>query len=260
MKLSWRSELPMWLLLAGMFAVAAATWPGSPERIPVHWNLHQQVDRYGARFEGLLGIPLLALGLYALLLFVPRIDPGRANYAAFQGTFTVLRLALVAFMAALYGVIHLWMRGVQVQMNTVMPLLMGALFSGRGKFARQAAFQLVRGHPHALDALEQGLVDARAPGGRLGLHRCRLRLHGRRAHSGGVGAVGGDRRVPGGRARRRRLFLFPVAGRSRQGAAGRDLPSMMGRVSHRPYASANRSVRALTVRSPKPYAHALSST
>lgn len=128
MKLTWKSEWAMWLLLAGMFVLAAASWPGAPDRIPVHWNLHQQVDRYGGRFEGLLGIPLLALGLYALMLIVPRIDPGRANYAAFLGAFTTLRLALVVFLAAIYSVMHLWMRGIEVRMNTVMPLLMGALF------------------------------------------------------------------------------------------------------------------------------------
>ena len=128
MKLSWKSEAAMWVLLAAMFVLAAITWQGAPDRIPVHWNLHQQVDRYGGRFEGLFGIPLLALGLYVLMLIVPRFDPGRANYAAFLGAFITLRLALVVFLAALYGVIHLWIRGIEVRMNTVMPLLLGALF------------------------------------------------------------------------------------------------------------------------------------
>lgn len=128
MKFSWKNELAMWLTLAGMFALAAVTWPGAPDRIPVHWNLHQQVDRYAGRFEGLFGVPLLTLGLYVLMLIVPRIDPGRANYPAFLGAFTTLRHALVAFMAVLYAVMHLWIRGVEVRMNTVMPLLMGALF------------------------------------------------------------------------------------------------------------------------------------
>lgn len=128
MKLSWRSDLAMWSLLAGMFVLAAVTWPNAPDRIPVHWNLHQQVDRYAGRFEGLFGLPLLALGLYLLLVFLPRIDPGRGNYPAFRNTFTVLRLTLVAFVAALYGVMHLWIRGIEANMNTVMPLLIGGLF------------------------------------------------------------------------------------------------------------------------------------
>ncbi|MEK7330470.1 MAG: SdpI family protein [Candidatus Eisenbacteria bacterium] len=128
MKLSWKSEVTMWVLLAGMFTLAAITWRWAPARIPVHWNMNMQVDRYGGRFEGLLGIPLVAFGLYLLLLLLPRIDPGRANYAGFRGAFTTLRIVLVAFMAAIYGIIHLWLRGNEVNMGTVVPLLLGALF------------------------------------------------------------------------------------------------------------------------------------
>jgi immunity protein, SdpI family len=128
MRIRWQSELPMWLLLAGMLALAGLSWSGAPDRIPVHWNLHMQVDRYGGRFEGLLGIPLLALGLYVLMLLLPRIDPGRTNYPGFWGAFTTLRLALTAFLAAIYLVIHLWMRGIEVRVDTVVPLLVGALF------------------------------------------------------------------------------------------------------------------------------------
>ena len=74
MKLSWRTEVSMWVILAGMFLLAALTWTSAPERIPVHWNLHQQVDRYAGRFEGLMAIPRLALAVYLLTLLIPRID------------------------------------------------------------------------------------------------------------------------------------------------------------------------------------------
>ena len=48
-----------------MFAAAAIVWPGAPARVPMHWDVGGQVDRYGGKFEGLLGLPLLALGLFA---------------------------------------------------------------------------------------------------------------------------------------------------------------------------------------------------
>lgn len=128
MRINWRTEWPQWLLLAGMFGLAASAWATAPARIPVHWNIAGQVDRYGGRFEGLLALPLLALGLYLLMVFLPRVDPGRANYQAFTGAYGTLRLGITALMAAVYGLVHLWLRGVQVSIETWVPLLVGALF------------------------------------------------------------------------------------------------------------------------------------
>ena len=54
MKLSWPMELAQWLVIAAMFAVAAAAWSHVPERMPIHWNMHGEVDGYGGRFAGLL--------------------------------------------------------------------------------------------------------------------------------------------------------------------------------------------------------------
>jgi uncharacterized membrane protein len=124
---SW-SDIPHLVLLAAMFLAAALTWPSAPERIPVHWDLAGEVDRYGGKLEGLLGVPLVALGIYLLMRFLPRIDPGRANYALFAGAYAVLRFVVLALLAGIYGLVHLVIRGHPVRMGTVMPLFVGALF------------------------------------------------------------------------------------------------------------------------------------
>ena len=128
MKFSWRTEWPHWLLLAVMFVLAATTWGSSPERIPVHWNIAGHVDRWGGKFEGLLAVPLLALGIYALLLVVPRLDPGRANYAAFAGPYATIRLGTLVVLAVIYALVVLWVRGVRVNMEVWVPLIVGGLF------------------------------------------------------------------------------------------------------------------------------------
>lgn len=128
MRFSLRTEWPHLILIAGMFGLAAATWTSAPDRIPVHWNISGDVDRWGGKFEGLLLVPLLALGLYVLLLFLPRIDPGRANYPAFASAFATVRLTLTAVLAAVYGIIYLWVRGIEVRTDTWVPLILGVLF------------------------------------------------------------------------------------------------------------------------------------
>lgn len=86
-------------IIAVMFAVAAIRWGSVPDRIPVHWNAAGQVDGYGGKFQGLLLLPLITLGLYLLLLLIPRIDPARRNYAAFAGSYLVIRVSIVVYMA-----------------------------------------------------------------------------------------------------------------------------------------------------------------
>lgn len=128
MRLSWRTEWLQWLLLAGMFGLAAVSWNGVPGRLPVHWNLAGQVDRYGGRFEGLLVLPILSALIYLMLIFLPRIDPGRENYERFAPVYRAFRNAFMAFMAALYGFMHLSFRGQAVGMTTFMMPAMGLLF------------------------------------------------------------------------------------------------------------------------------------
>jgi uncharacterized membrane protein len=128
MRTNWRRELPSWLLLAVTLALLVTTWPLAGDRVPIHWNAAGEIDRYGSKAMGLLLPPLIALGLYVLLLLVPRVDPGRANYATFSDTYLVIRTAVLALITVIYGATTLAARGVQVSMELVAPLAVGALF------------------------------------------------------------------------------------------------------------------------------------
>lgn len=127
MKATWRTEFPQWILIAAMFALAALRWNGAPDRIPVHWGWSGEVDRYGGKFEGLLGLPLLALGLYLLFRLLPTIDPGRANYPAFANVYHTIRISVVLVMAMLYAAIHVWLAGRTFDMGMAASLLIGTL-------------------------------------------------------------------------------------------------------------------------------------
>lgn len=124
----WRVEAPQIAILAAMFTLALVTWPAAPDRIPVHWNAAGEVDRYGGKFEGLLLLPLIATGVYLLMRYLPRVDPGRANYGSFATTYGVIRVSILVVLAAVYGIVHLWIRGQQVSVSTVIPVLLGGFF------------------------------------------------------------------------------------------------------------------------------------
>ena len=79
------------------------------------------MDRYGDRFEGLLAVPLLALAIYLMMIFLPRLDPHRANYAAFGRTYATLRLLILVVMTGICALRHLWIRGVHIRIEVWVP-------------------------------------------------------------------------------------------------------------------------------------------
>lgn len=127
MNSGWRVELGLVLLVAAMFVATLVVWPSAPARIPVHWDVAGSVDRYGGRFEGLLGLPLIALALYLGMRYLPRIDPGRANYARFGTPYAMLRGSVLVMLAGLHAVILLWVLRWPVDASVAIPVLVGAL-------------------------------------------------------------------------------------------------------------------------------------
>lgn len=127
MRVTWQTKWPQWALLAGMVVLAGWSWPTAPNRIPMHWAKTGQPDRYGGKVEGLLLLPLVALLVYPLLVLLPRLDPGRANYAQFRGAYAVIRLATIAILAAVYVVIVAAAHGQHPHLALVILLLMGVL-------------------------------------------------------------------------------------------------------------------------------------
>jgi uncharacterized membrane protein len=128
MKTNWRIELALLALTALMFAAALIVWPSAPSEIPVHWNASGEVDRYGGKFEGLLLLPLMALAIYLLMRYLPRIDPGRANYARFGGAYTAIRAGIVVLVAVLYGVILSSVLKHPIDVARAVALAVGGLF------------------------------------------------------------------------------------------------------------------------------------
>ncbi len=117
MKFRWKIELPQWLIIATMFIAAGVLWPTIPSRVPIHWNASGQADGFGGKFEGLLLMPIITIGLYLLLFFIPRIDPGRANYVQFAGAYLVVRYVVLVLDVGIYIFTILAIKGVGIDMS-----------------------------------------------------------------------------------------------------------------------------------------------
>ncbi|MDO8964410.1 MAG: DUF1648 domain-containing protein [Coriobacteriia bacterium] len=104
MKLKEMPVLPL-VMIAVMFAVGAWVYPSLPDRIPMHWNAAGQIDRWEpTSLANVFGEPLSALGIYALFMLMPLIDPKRANlYRSKPIYFLVLDLTVALFLLMFLG-------------------------------------------------------------------------------------------------------------------------------------------------------------
>jgi uncharacterized membrane protein len=104
-----------------------------------HWNVNDQVDGYTSKFWGVFMLPLITLGLWALFIVIPSIDPLKANIAQFRGVFNLFIVLMVAFMIYLYGLTLAWNLGYSnFKMSGAMLPAIGLLFVFIGFMMRQA--------------------------------------------------------------------------------------------------------------------------
>lgn len=89
-----------WLILAILLAPVLyllSVWNQLPESLPVRWNVSGEASGYGPPYL----LPLINMGLYLLLIIIPKIDPRKENYSLFTSTFYKLRLIIVLFISTI---------------------------------------------------------------------------------------------------------------------------------------------------------------
>lgn len=125
--------------------IAAATlaglllWNRLPDQMASHWNINDQVDGYMPKVWGVFLLPLITLGIVALFLVVPSIDPLKANIAQFREAFNLFIVLMVAFMLYIYGLSLAWSLGyTSFKMSGAMLPAIGLLFIFIGFMMRQA--------------------------------------------------------------------------------------------------------------------------
>jgi uncharacterized membrane protein len=134
MKITWRSEALNLFLIAAMFVASAIVYPTAPDTIPVHWGINGEPNGWGGKFEGLFLLPLMTAGIYLLLLFLPKIDPKRANYDKFGGVYRIIRTLIVVFMAGLHGVIIAQIKGVSIDVGMTVIVMVGLMLAVLGNY------------------------------------------------------------------------------------------------------------------------------
>ena len=99
-----------------------------PEQIPMHWNIHGEINAWYPKFPGAFMIPGIGIVITIMATILPKIDPKKENYERFKPQYYIIRLILVVFFAILQMVIiFISMGATFIKVDTIVKLMVGIL-------------------------------------------------------------------------------------------------------------------------------------
>ncbi|WP_224483448.1 SdpI family protein [Robertkochia aurantiaca] len=128
-----KKDWPLLLLISLPPLYLARVWGELPQRVPVHYNLSGEADRYGDKSE-LWWLALLLPSLtYLLMLAAPYIDP-KKRLQNMEGKYQNLKTILTVAMSAL-AIFMIYLAGSDQQFSmNYLVLGLGALFMFLGNY------------------------------------------------------------------------------------------------------------------------------
>ncbi|NQU82507.1 MAG: SdpI family protein [Parcubacteria group bacterium] len=128
-----KEAIPLTLIfIMAVLAVSLFKAPCLADKLPSHWNAAGEIDGYSGKSFVLIFYPLLTLGVYLLMLLLPKIDPFRKNYEKFKTPYYFMRLFIVVLFFALYCYTLLAAIGYKFNIMYFMIPTLSLLFSGFG--------------------------------------------------------------------------------------------------------------------------------
>ena len=121
-------------IMAGVFL-----WNQLPEQMASHWNANDEVDGTMPKFWGVFLMPIVTLGMFALFIFIPNMDPLKANIVEFRETFNLFIVFFVTFMLYVHILTLIWSLGYNnFKMSTALLPIIGLMFIFIGYMLRKA--------------------------------------------------------------------------------------------------------------------------
>lgn len=135
-KLNLQTELVPLIFVTATVATVLCFYNNLPDRVASHWNFVGQVDGWSSNtFHGIF-FPLLIIGLYALLLILPMIDPHKENYQKFISSYHILKGLIIAALFSIYLITTVFNLGWQINVGVAISTTIGVLMMLLGYYIR----------------------------------------------------------------------------------------------------------------------------
>ncbi len=97
------TKLPL-VIVAAMFVLGGVLYPSLPATIPTHWGLSGGPDVFAPKsFGSVFLLPLVALGIYVLLVGAPYVDPRRRSLRMSIHAYNIVVDCVVALLALVFA-------------------------------------------------------------------------------------------------------------------------------------------------------------
>lgn len=133
-KLSLKSEAAPIILIVAAWIFAFYFYAHFPAQVVTHWGFDGRPNGYMGKAGGAFAIPGLLTGMYLLLLGLPWLDPKSDRYAEFGGVYNFFKTAIIFVLFAVYIASGFYNLGYAVNINVIVPLLVGLLMIVLGNF------------------------------------------------------------------------------------------------------------------------------
>ena len=128
-----KKELPLIVIVLIPFIYLAYIWNQLPEKVPMHWNLEGEIDRYGNKIELILIPILLPLLIYSIFLIIPKIDP-KNKLTKMGNKYQSIKIILTTFMSVLALFILYSVKKQSITNPNFIIISLGVLFIILGNF------------------------------------------------------------------------------------------------------------------------------
>ncbi|MGE5404830.1 MAG: SdpI family protein [Candidatus Saccharibacteria bacterium] len=142
-KMNWntlKQDWPIWIFLAGLLAFSVIVYPHLPAKVPIHWNVHGQIDRYATKDVGAFLMLGVTAAMYLMFVLLPLIDPKRDNYVRFAGAYRLLRWIFVIFMGCMQVITLMVALGYNLDVAMLIKAGISVLFLIIGNFMGQIRY------------------------------------------------------------------------------------------------------------------------
>lgn len=120
-------------LLIAPFVASYFLWDQLPDQVPTHFNLSGEADDWGPKWINAIMIPLIGVGIYALLLVLPIIDP-KKKISNVQKPVSAIRIFTSIFFVGIYAFVMAASLGSDVNFSSYILIAVGALILILGNY------------------------------------------------------------------------------------------------------------------------------